>query len=65
MPKVSVIVPIYNVERYIEHCVRSLFAHTFNDIVFIFIDGATPDRSLEIVRNVANVRIINHKKILA
>ena len=35
-PKVSVIVPIYNVERYIERCVRSLLEQTLDGIEFIF-----------------------------
>ena len=45
MCKVSVIVPIYNVEKYIEKCVRSLFEQTFDDIEYIFVDDATPDNS--------------------
>lgn len=44
MCKVSVIVPIYNVEKYIEKCVRSLFEQTFDDIEYIFVDDATPDK---------------------
>ncbi|MDY5361601.1 MAG: glycosyltransferase, partial [Sodaliphilus sp.] len=38
MPKVSVIVPVYNVERYIERCAMSLFKQTLNDVEYIFID---------------------------
>ena len=49
MCKVSVIVPIYNVEKYIEKCVRSLFEQTFDDIEYIFVDDATPDNSIEIL----------------
>lgn len=49
MPKVSVIVPIYGVEKYIERCVKSLFAQTLDDIEFIFIDDCTPDRSIELL----------------
>mgnify|MGYP000258359304 CR=1 FL=1 len=51
MCKVSVIVPIYNVEKYIEKCVRSLFEQTFDDIEYIFVDDATPDNSIEIYQN--------------
>ena len=32
MPKISVIVPIYNAEKYLERCVKSLIAQTFHDI---------------------------------
>ena len=38
MPKVSVIVPIYNVEKYIAQCARSLFKQTLDDVEYIFID---------------------------
>lgn len=49
MPKVSVVVPVYGVEKYIERCVRSLFEQTLDDIEFIFVDDCTPDRSIEIL----------------
>ena len=49
MPKVSVLVPIYKVEKYIERCVRSLFEQTLDDIEYIFVDDCTPDRSIDIL----------------
>lgn len=49
-PKVSIITPIYGVEKYIERCVDSLFAQTLNDIEFIFIDDCTLDKSMELLR---------------
>lgn len=49
MPKVTVIVPIYGVEKYIERCANSLFAQTLSDMEFIFIDDCTPDKSVEIL----------------
>lgn len=52
MPKVSVIVPIFNVEKYIERCARSLFNQTLDDIEYIFINDCTPDRSIEVLREV-------------
>ena len=48
-PKVSVIVPIYLVENYIERCVRSLFNQTLDSIEFIFIDDCSPDTSVLIL----------------
>lgn len=51
MPKVSVIVPIYGVEKYIERCARSLFEQTLDDIEFIFVDDCTPDRSIDILKS--------------
>ena len=52
MPKVSIIVPVYGVEKYIERCARSLFEQTLDDIEYLFIDDCTPDKSLEILKNV-------------
>ena len=52
MPKVSVLVPVYGVEKYIERCARSLFEQTLDDIEFIFVDDCTPDRSIEILESV-------------
>lgn len=54
MAKVSVIVPIYGAELYIERCVRSLFEQTLKDMEFILIDDCSPDRSIEILRFVLN-----------
>lgn len=52
MPKVSVIVPVYGVEKYIERCARSLFEQTLDDIEYMFVDDCTPDRSIEILKQV-------------
>ena len=52
MPKVSVIVPVYRVERYIERCARSLFEQTLDDIEYLFIDDCSTDRSIEILKAV-------------
>lgn len=47
--KVSVIVPVYNVEQYIEKSIRTLFEQTLNEIEYIFIDDASPDKSIDIL----------------
>lgn len=52
MPKVSVIIPIYKVEEYIERCVRSLFEQTIDDIEYLFIDDCSPDNSIAILKRV-------------
>lgn len=52
MPKISIIIPIYGVEKYIECCAISLLEQTLDDIEFIFIDDCTLDRSIEILKNV-------------
>lgn len=68
MPLVSIIVPIYGVERYIERCAVSLFEQTYKDIEYIFVNDATPDKSIDVLRAVIDryperaktVRIVEH-----
>lgn len=52
MPKVSVVVPIYRVERYIERCARSLFEQTLDDMEYIFVDDCSPDNSVNVLNSV-------------
>lgn len=52
MPKVSVIIPVYGVEKYIERCARSLFEQTLDDIEYIFVDDCSPDKSIAILENI-------------
>ena len=51
-PKVSVIVPVWGVEKYIEKCARSLFEQTLDDLEIVFVDDCTPDKSIEILKRV-------------
>lgn len=46
---VSVIVPIYNVEKHIQKCAESLFEQTLDKIEFIFINDCTPDKSMDVL----------------
>jgi len=39
-PLVSVIVPVYGVEAYISRCARSLFAQTYPEVEFLFVDDS-------------------------
>lgn len=49
MPKVSVIVPVYNVEKYLDKCLNSLVNQTLEDIEVIIINDSTPDNSQQII----------------
>ena len=46
MPKVSIIIPVYNVSEYIEHSIRSVIAQTFTDIECIIVDDGCTDDSI-------------------
>lgn len=50
--KVSVIIPVYNVARYIEKCARSLFEQTLDSMEFIFVDDCSTDSSVSVLENV-------------
>jgi glycosyltransferase involved in cell wall biosynthesis len=50
--KVSIIIPIYNVEQYIAECTYSLFKQTYPNIEFIFVDDASPDNSIPILEKI-------------
>ncbi|WP_088070502.1 glycosyltransferase family 2 protein [Gottfriedia luciferensis] len=43
-PKISIIVPVYKVERYINKCVDSILSQTFTDFELILVDDGSPDR---------------------
>lgn len=70
MIKVSVLVPVYNVENYIQRCAESLFEQTYPNIEFIFVDDASPDDSIKILKSTIkaypkrekNIKIITHDK---
>lgn len=68
MTKVSICVPVYNVEQYIGRCLDSLVSQTFKDIEIIVVNDCTPDKSMKIVGEYAKeddrIKIINHDKNL-
>ena len=68
MALISVIIPVYNVERYIKRCACSLFEQTFKDIEFIFVDDCSTDDSVCELKKVIDpypkcqVKLITHNK---
>lgn len=69
-PKVSILVPVYNVEKYIKRCVVSLMEQTLEELEFIFVDDCATDKSVEILKNViaqyperqSQVKILRHSQ---
>lgn len=67
--KVSILVPIYGVERFIERCAISLFEQTYHNIEYIFVNDCTKDKSISVLENIIErfpqrkpfVKIISHK----
>lgn len=57
MPKVSVIMPLYNAEKYICYAVDSVLAQSFADFELIIVDDCGTDRSLELVKGYQDPRI--------
>ena len=63
-PKISVIIPMYNVEKYIEDCLNSIITQTFQDFEVILVDDCSTDRSVEIAeRFIASNKTGNLYKI--
>lgn len=65
-PKVSIIVPVYNVEKYLERCIKSLRNQTLKDIEIILVNDSSTDSSLEICQRAAledpRIKLINKEK---
>jgi glycosyltransferase involved in cell wall biosynthesis len=65
--RVSIIVPVYNVEKYLEECLDSLVNQTLKDIEIICINDASPDNSLNILKDYKKkypklIKVIDLKK---
>lgn len=57
MPKISVLMPAYNAEKYIKEAIDSILAQTFSDFEFIIIDDGSTDRTAGIVNGYSDSRI--------
>lgn len=69
MKKVSIIIPVYNVEAYIEDCIASVMAQDYEQLEVLIVDDCTPDQSISIVEKMISgyegphtYRIIRHAK---
>ncbi len=68
MPQVSIIIPIYKVEQFIQRCLQSVVNQSYKDIECILVNDVSPDNSMQIVEKFIqqnadfNFKIINHKQ---
>lgn len=66
MPLVSVIIPVYNVEKYILRCINSIQQQSLTDIEIIVVNDCTPDHSMAVVQELAKedqrITIFNQEK---
>ena len=62
--KISICIPVYNVEKYIGRCIESIWNQSFKDIEIVIVNDCSPDKSMDIVRHYAEtdsrIKIIEH-----
>ena len=52
-PKVSIVIPVYNAEKYLKQCLNSIISQTYHNIEIICIDDGSNDNSLNILKRYA------------
>lgn len=64
MDKISIIIPFYNAEQYINNCVESLLKQTYKNFEAIFVNDGSNDMSLELLKKIkdSRIKIINIKR---
>ena len=55
IPKISIIIPIYKVEKYLRFCLDSLYLQTLKDIEIICVNDGSPDNCGEILKEYAKM----------
>ena len=58
LPRVSVVMPVYNGEEYVGQAIESILSQTYGDFEFIIIDDGSTDHSLEIIKTYNDLRIV-------
>lgn len=64
--KISVVIPVYNTEKYIERCIYSILNQTYKDLEIICVDDGSTDKSGDILDRLSKedsrIRVIHKKK---
>ena len=65
-PKISIVMPVYNSEKYLQESIKSILYQTFKDFEFIIVDDCSTDGSLEIIKSYEDerIRLIQNEKNL-
>ena len=63
MPKVSFVIPVYKVGKYIENSMKSVCYQTFRDFEVVLVDNNTPDDSIEIAEKVLKEEAIDYRVV--
>ena len=61
-PLISIVVPVYNVEEYINECIESIQKQTYTNLEILVINDGTKDRSIEVIKDLMNdprIQVIN------
>lgn len=65
-PKISIIIPVYNTEKYISECLESCINQSLDELEIIVVDDCTPDNAMNIVEKYrekdSRIKIIHHEK---
>ena len=57
MPKISVIIPVYNTEKYLSECLDSVLKQTFTDIEVICVNDGSSDNSAKILEQTRKIPV--------
>lgn len=60
-PSVSIIIPVYNVEKYIRQCCEGIFSQTYENLEVVIVNDGTPDNSIKIVEELLDGRFAHMK----
>ncbi len=68
-PKVSILIPVYKAEKYIEQCLQTVLSQTYQNLEIIIVDDASPDSSMVIAKkltqqtvNTFDIKILHNEK---